>query len=80
MFLSPQHKQPIGWLSVTTLEVRHCAQVCDGLLLCHSAIPAFWGRYLLIEEDGTAQVNTSAVAGKSVQSLESEFSVKPARR
>lgn len=67
-------------MDVTTLQVRPYAQVYDGLLLCHSAIPAFWGRYLLIEGDDKAQVNTSAVTGKSVHSLESELSIKPARK
>lgn len=29
------------WLAVTTHRVSHWAQVSDGLLLCHSAIPSF---------------------------------------
>lgn len=67
-------------MDVTTLQVRSYAQVCDALLLCHSAITAFWGRYLLREGSSTAQVNTSAVTGKSVHSVKPELSVKPARK
>ena len=52
------------------------------VMVCYRAIQPslLWSRYLLTAGNGTALVKTSAATGKSVHSLESDLSVKPARK